>query len=85
MLILLFIAHFNFICRGIMENLGLILSKKIMRWNLNNIYPGLYLQLGPTSDTNSILGFIVDTNQENDENMQTGILINHCMKNFKYA
>lgn len=35
-----------------------------MQWDLTMIEPGLVLRVGPTSDANSMLEFVMDPNQD---------------------
>lgn len=39
-----------------------------MQWDLSMIYPGLCLRVGPSSDSNSVLEFMMDPNTDRGDN-----------------
>lgn len=47
-----------------MENAGTIVGQRSLQWDLGMIEPGLLLRVGPTSDANSVLEFIMDPNHD---------------------
>ncbi|XP_055383040.1 uncharacterized protein LOC129613119 [Condylostylus longicornis] len=53
--------------RGILENAGVIISNRALQWDLNGIYPGLQLRIGPSADTTSVLEFALDPQVESNE------------------
>lgn len=53
--------HFN---RGLLENAGTIVGQRSLQWDLAMIEPGLCLRVGPTSDANSVLEFVMDPTQD---------------------
>lgn len=49
-----------FSCRGLLENAGTIFGQRSLQWDLSSIQPGLCLRIGPTTDSNSMLEFVID-------------------------
>lgn len=49
--------------RGLLENTGTVIGRRSLEWHLDNIHPGLMLRIGPTSDANSILEFVMDSSE----------------------
>ncbi|KAL5284813.1 hypothetical protein ACFFRR_006868 [Megaselia abdita] len=49
--------------RGLLENAGTVIGQRSLEWHLDKIHPGLMLRVGPTSDANSMLEFVMDSNQ----------------------
>lgn len=49
--------------RGLLENTGTVIGQRSLEWHLDKIHPGLMLRVGPTSDTNSMLEFVMDPSQ----------------------
>lgn len=47
-----------------MENAGTMVGQRSLQWDLSMIEPGLMLRVGPTSDANSMLEFVMDPDQE---------------------
>ncbi|XP_055300437.1 uncharacterized protein LOC129567496 [Sitodiplosis mosellana] len=50
--------------RGILENAGTMIGQRSLQWDLGIVEPGLCLRVGPTSDANSVLEFVMDPNQD---------------------
>lgn len=48
------------LARGLLENAGTIVGQRSLQWDLSVLQPGLCLRIGPTSDSNSILEFVMD-------------------------
>lgn len=58
---------FNFnvlLFRGLLENAGTMVGQRSLQWDLGMVEPGLVLRVGPTADTNSVLEFVMDPNQD---------------------
>lgn len=53
-----------FVNRGLLENAGTMVGQRSLQWDLNMIHPGLCLRVGPTSDSNSVLEFVMDPNKD---------------------
>lgn len=54
--------------RGIFDSLTTVMSSRSMKWDMDMIYPGLQMRVGPYQGTNSLLEFTMDTDiQEADE------------------
>lgn len=47
-----------------LESAGTLISQRALQWDLSVIEPGLMLRVGPTSDANSMLEFVMDPNQD---------------------
>lgn len=47
-----------------MENAGTMVGQRSLQWELSMIEPGLMLRVGPTSDANSMLEFVMDPDQD---------------------
>lgn len=43
-----------------LENAGTMVGQRSLQWDLSMIEPGLMLRVGPTSDANSMLEFVMD-------------------------
>lgn len=41
-----------------------MIGQRSLQWDLSMIEPGLCLRVGPTSQTNSVLEFVMDPNQD---------------------
>lgn len=50
--------------RGMLENAGTLVGQRSLQWDLSMIEPGLCLRVGPTSDANSMLEFVMDPTQD---------------------
>lgn len=50
------------LARGLLENAGTIVGQRSLQWDLSMLQPGLCLRVGPTSDSNSLLEFVIDPN-----------------------
>lgn len=66
--------------RGMLENAGTIVGQRSIQWDLTNLHPGLCLRIGPTSDSNSMLEFIIDPALDRgdrylSEEPSTGLLV----------
>lgn len=48
------------LARGLLENAGTIFGQRSLQWDLSMLQPGLCLRIGPTSDSNSVLEFVMD-------------------------
>lgn len=57
-------GFFLFKQRGLLENAGTMVGQRSLQWDLSMIEPGLMLRVGPTSDANSMLEFVMDPDQE---------------------
>lgn len=74
--------------RGLLENAGTLVGQRSLQWDLSMIEPGLLLRVGPTSDQNSVLEFVMDPHHDRGdryhvEDPSTGktfILSNHQRK-----
>lgn len=47
-----------------MENAGTIVGQRSLQWDLDMIQPGLCMRIGPTTDSNSILEFVIDPHKD---------------------
>lgn len=47
-----------------LENAGTMFGQRSLQWDLSMIEPGLCLRVGPTSNANSMLEFVMDPNQD---------------------
>lgn len=54
------IAFHLCLARGLLENAGTIVGQRSLQWDLSMLQPGLCLRIGPTSDSSSILEFVMD-------------------------
>lgn len=49
---------------GLLENAGTLVGQRSLQWDLAMIEPGLVLRVGPTSDANSVMEFVMDPNHD---------------------
>lgn len=47
-----------------LENAGTLVGQRSLQWDLSTIHPGLCMRIGPYSDSNSVLEFVVDPNMD---------------------
>lgn len=45
-----------------LENAGTIVGQRSLQWDMSGVHPGLCLRVGPYSDSNSVLEFVIDPN-----------------------
>lgn len=57
--------------RGLLENAGTMVGQRSLQWDLGMIEPGLCLRVGPTSDANSVLEFVMDPTQDRGDRYST--------------
>lgn len=46
--------------RGMLENAGTLVGQRSLQWDMSIVHPGLCMRIGPYSDSNSVLEFVVD-------------------------
>lgn len=65
-------------CRGMLENAGTIVGQRSLQWDLSSIQSGLCMRIGPTSESTSMLEFVIDPNMDRGDRYlyddTTGIL-----------
>lgn len=47
-----------------LENAGAIVGQRSLQWDLGYLQSGLCLRIGPTTESNSMLEFIMDPNHD---------------------
>lgn len=52
--------------RGIMDGVSNVMSARSMKWDLDGVYPGLQMRVGPYHGMNSVLEFVLEPEQEDD-------------------
>lgn len=65
-----------------MENAGTIVGQRALQWDLSMIEPGLLLRIGPTSDANSVLEFVMDPNRDRGDQYLVGERSTGMLKTF---
>lgn len=77
-----------------LENAGTLVGQRSLQWELGGIHPGLCMRIGPYSDSNSVLEFVVDPNidrgmgdrylaeEPSTGTKQTHLLMSHPYGNF---
>lgn len=48
------------ICSGMLENAGAVVGQRSLQWDLSVIQPGLCLRIGPSTESTSMLEFVMD-------------------------
>jgi len=49
-----------------------LMERRNIKWNLNNIYPGLQMRIGPMLNGNGVLEFVLNEREASYDNRQTG-------------
>lgn len=49
-----------------------LIERRNIKWNLDNLYPGLQMRVGPMLNGNGILEFVLDERAASFDNRQTG-------------
>lgn len=52
--------------RGIFDGMTNMMQSRSMKWELDMLYPGLQMRVGPYHGMNSVLEFVLDPDQDVD-------------------
>lgn len=56
----------SFIFRGILDGMSNVVAARSMKWDLDMVYPGLQMRVGPYHGMNGVLEFVLDPEQDVD-------------------